>query len=864
MHTLVITRAGDIDPNPVNLATRTRAALASLGKNGSVTIVVSKSEKGLQSFVIAPDHTNNTAFGSTLAQSIGGKATVVDGHEISETLDAVESIGYAKSLGTMFGRETTVAVDVKEFARTLGGSLPDGSWIAATLRPFTGREQRYQRDWVAHQLGAPSPTHHSVSTNALVVSLYAGAGSPDMVEHALQTALSAMPGFDISFEPRIASTRRFALYGLLMAAIAGVLAFAPRLIPTTALSAETNKTVNLITTLSTPFFVAVGVIALVIGLLRARGIISSFDNQLLRAPLTLNFPAPPKRFGSPRKPRAQRFDARNQRMVEAQPGDYPLDDRAFMIGSHVVVPMIAPQSGAASGATVTSERAVPPAVTRKIGPLISRSGGGVHFDAGSMLFGILLNGQPSSGKSVLMRGLVGWNMAEKALGATVPRSPGRNNTIIAFESKEFKGVEWYRRWAQATGDRLIESDTMNPASYAIDIVNVPGFTASQRAAFLTDAFKYAFGEEAVGNQSSATLVSMLTVALLLDADLLSGAEENGVPANKSPFFYVNVLLGGYGGDDRSVALHKHLSARHQQMNDSDPRKAEFGQALNELAHIFSRTTAARTTFLQAPLNKMQQIIQLESYWSPSRPKLTWDKIVNDHMTVVVNLGQPETREAMLSETQKGQLAALLMFALQNTIQRVCDGWEEQRRYVSLFSDELSLLAPFSPDVFQFIRDQGRAFGVRPHFATQRVEQLADRVRSVVLTFVNLVTFRQDMPEVAETLVKQLAFNDPTWTANDILDLDKYQAAMRLQAEDRRQPPFLCYVDNLESDIAGTLRGWGHNPSMVAPAPVFNTDATAVSTPAPVDAPTIPMPPDDGPDVDVDAYFGGLDDKNFWE
>lgn len=819
MRTIKMSRAAGIDPNPNDLAARARTAFSAIGGR-TVHLVATRDQGGLHGYLVVPDQVDNAQMPAHIAHAVGGKVNVVENSEVLEQLAEAKSFGWLQATGSTQGRELQVGADPAEFARQLAVSLEPGSFVAVSLRKPTTKEMKVHKTWIAHALGAASPQHHSNTSNALVMSAFAGADDPDSVDRTLSQFASAMNGFDIATKTHTASLRRYLSRGIVGALLFAVAAIGVGYIP------AVRPWVPGVVTIASGLLWGAAVISVMLGAARSMGWLPSFDLDVIRAARTLQWPVPPKRAMNPKPPRKEKVRRDrdgNERIEPEFDGDYPMDAKAFLVGSNIVVGMIAPQAGALSGTTITKERQVPPVLLANIGPAIGESvSGRVHMDASSMLFGTGIIGDPGSGKSQLMRSLAGWCMAEKNCGSQVSNGPGARNAIIAFESKDFDGVKMFQHWAAATGDPLITVDVAEPGSFGIDIMDIPG-NAEQRATFLTDAFRYAFGDSAVGPASYSAFLSIFSAAGCISDDLLDGAAENGIETGKSLFYYANILLGNQG-DSKGIALFNHLKAVESRMSPDDPRKPDLRAAVDGLRSIYDLSQSARNAIIKAPANKVRTVVAMENWWGPNRQKVSWREILTGHRSVVINLGTSEDG-MVLGEEQKSEVASILMFALEHAIRRTCVGWQARGEYVSIFSDELSMLAPFSPDVITGLRDQGRSSGVRLHFATQRVEQLQPLVRTAFLTFSNLVSFKQDSRDVAEQVAREMSGEDE-WTFTDIQHLARYQGAFRLSADNHRQPTFLCRVSNLEGDIEGTIRDWGYQPGMVVAAPVPNAAPAA--------------------------------------
>src|SRR5699024_5773381 len=160
----------------------------------------------------------------------------------------------------------------------------------------------------------------------------------------------------------------------------------------------------------------------------------------------------------------------------------------------------------------------------------------------------------------------------------------------------------------------------------------------------------------------------------------------------------------------------------------------------------------------------------------------------EHRCVVVLTGAHSAGH-MMEANMEQLMSSLLMFSLRHTIERVCAGWEKQGRWVSVFADEVRTLSGSSPDVITWLRDSGRSYGVRPHFATQYLDQLEQEVRRAMLTYPVLVGFKQNSGPVAEQLVEDFCGDGTEWAKADVLNLPLHHAIVRANVAHRRQPPF---------------------------------------------------------------------------
>ena len=409
----------------------------------------------------------------------------------------------------------------------------------------------------------------------------------------------------------------------------------------------------------------------------------------------------------------------------------------------------------------------------------------------------LTDGFVPTHNSQLVRSLFGWNSMERVHPSGQPGFPGKANTLVAFESKG-DGAQVYTQWAQATGDRTLLIDVADPTGPALDLFAVPG-TVAERAQFFTNAMVYAFTDGAIGDRSFATLVQVFTAALAITPEIASQVQD--VDPNGSPMYFAHLLLAGHG-DAIGASLAGAVMSEAVRLEGAKTPDESLSLARTALMPLFSGSTAAgRRTFLEAPSSKVSQLLAIDHWWSPARPKTTWAQVVTEHRSVVINTGVTVTGR-IVDDRLSGQMSSLLMFGLRDAIMRSCNGWSAQGRSVSIFADELSLLAGSSPEVVTWLRNQGRSYGVRPTLATQYPEQLNDQVRMAVTGFSTIVAFAQDNVRVAEELARDFAADGTPWLGADVVNLPPFTTIVRSSVGQQRQSAFTMSVTNFEADMAG--------------------------------------------------------------
>jgi hypothetical protein len=290
-----------------------------------------------------------------------------------------------------------------------------------------------------------------------------------------------------------------------------------------------------------------------------------------------------------------------------------------------------------------------------------------------------------------------------------------------------------------------------------------------------------------------------------------------------------VLLGGRG-DDRATALAAAIRGSADRAatpgdpdttNDDPDSVAELGDVVDRLQPFFGAgsTPAGRRNLTESSRNKLDELLAAEHWWSPARRKVTWAQILTGHRSVVINAG-PAGEGHQLTERLTGYLSAMLTFSLREAISRTCNGWREQGRSVSVFADELALLAGSSAEVLVWLHDAGRSFGVRPYLATQRITQLPAVLAESILDYGTVCWFVQSNPDVADRAARDLSVDGSAWSPADVTNLAPYTAVVRTHVGQRRQPAAPVRVAFFEDRMGAFPAAQGHptdHPAVSAPA-----------------------------------------------
>ena len=672
----------------------------------------------------------------------------------------------------MGGHESQAGGDPSEVAMALARALVPGAWVALTLRSPTRSERNRARRWFRAQNVALS--HYSAEAEVLVASAYAGAPDAPGLRALLGQLASALPGFEVN--------------------TAAVAAWTPPWPLPAALGAGAGVA-GLVTGHAALGGVAAGLCALpTVGL--ATGALPTPERRLRKALAAGVLPAPPKRRLPARAPRAQRTvrggPDRPDRIVPAHPGDWPLARRAFLAGPAMVVGVASPHGGGAEPGA-TRARPVPAALTADIGPVVGTGADGqaVHVSAAPEDVGVAVLGIPGTGKTALVQALWAWSCLERAQPSGKPGRPGKDQVLVAFETKGSGPGEWVG-WARAVGVAPLVVSLADAATPAIDLFAGPGSVA-ERAGRLVDSMVYAFGDQAIQGRSTEALMAALCGAMVASPEALDAADIAGASRLRA----AHVLLGGEG-DQAAVRLAASLAI-------GGDGSEEHADALRRLAPLFGQGVSAsvRRGLTEAARNKLGLLREAGNWWSPTRRQVTWDDVIA-HRGVVVLV--TSGAKGALGQT----LSAMLAYMLRDSVVRCCESWQAKGRSIGIFADELASLAGTSPEVVAWMRSEGRSFGVRPVLATQYPEQLVPAVRTALLSFGSTVWFRQNVPSVvAEATAYLQMAGGGDWAPEDLDGLPPYNAVLRASVGGRGMAPVVMAVPYFAGDKAGfaALQGY---------------------------------------------------------
>ncbi len=768
------------------------------------TLLTVRTATGVESYILTPGGRADLSAkaADVLGNAVGAKAVRVD--ETPDLSGGPEIARMVARPNQSASRDAQAGADPAEVARTIARVAEPGSWVAVSLRRPSGKEVDRTREW-NHKRSA-SVTHHSLDSEVLVASFFAGAASASSATFLLGQVVSALPGMDVDAVAKAPSDLGVTVGTAVGALALGGLGFAGEsYLP--GLLAEPLP--DLATTVeSLPLFTygLLGAAPLAgVSALAGFHLLPTARQRLRKAADKGVLPRPATGGRSAPKPKPTQ-DGQPPAKVD---NPYPLASTSFLVGPSVVAGVVAPQGGAEAGAATTGSRGAPPALREDIGPMIGTAGGDrFHLSAADFIAGVGIFGVPDSGKSVAIRGLYGWNVLERVSPSGKPGRPGRSNTLIAFENKG-EGAGQYMAWAEQLGDHPHRIDLADPSTPAIDLFAGPA-TASAKAKQVAEAMQYAFPEGDIRRQSLSTITLVLTVSQFVTDQIAGWAD---LPAGGSVVEHAAVLLGAQG-DEAGMKLATAL--KRAELEGDDPQLAS---AMSELAPLYGDkvTTSQRRQLQEAPRTKLETLAEASDWFAPDRPKLSWADILTRHENVVVNTGVSASGELVSAEVTT-VIGSMLLYTLRDAIMRHCSGWKDQGRFVSIFVDELALLAAGSPEVVTWLRNQGRSYGISQNLATQYPDQLHEQVRKAVLSFGTIYWFRQSNPQIAEMAAEALSVDGSDWSKADVFNLPAHTAVISAQVNKVAQPAVPVAIGFWEDDRSAFPAAQGYPTGGRLPEP----------------------------------------------
>lgn len=812
---------------------RVNAAVKTATNLGPCLLFAMRTETGMRDYIAVRSSGQSYSAAATFAEAVSSEAQSIDGKD-DDTLGQLEQISQLvfdseiahahiddDSIGS--GRYSQANSSPLALSRIVPEQLEVGQWFAISVRqPTTGRRGEFNKwgAWFMSKTDGGVATHPSLETNSVIIEVFSGntgqgRQSKSESRRTLTEIVAAMPGFDALIDTKTLSKSSHWIPMLMFGLAAIVAGFVvPGLIPPVAEVPELPTIVKAILLIA-------GLLIVADSALRVAGLHRP-EHLRIRDKLMVMKPPTSKRLLPAKPPRREQMNPQTGKvMKKSYVGDYPLTRRSIKTAPSVFAAAFSPSAGVVSGETRTAKRDIDHRFTEKIGPYIAEVDDmPIHIAASAASFGTSFLGAAGSGKSQSLRSVFGFSCLERVVPSGKPGFPGRNNTLIAIENKGPNGAAEYVAWANALGDDITISDLADDTTAAIDLLG-NGETITEQAQYFVSLMKSGFDEGDIGARSGPVLERTIAAGLAVDDYIISEANENigevGTPFPTDATFitYAHILLGGWtGGDDDAIRLYGAIrSAANEYSDGSSDISEEDGERYAEasalLAQIFhNRSPASRASLVESSENKIVQMRKVDGFFSDDREGIDLYEAIDNHESIVINLG-PSISGIQVVESTTKILSAMITHAVRDAVAATCSNWMKKNRWVSLFGDELALLAGSSPEIVTWFREQGREFGVRSFFATQRPRQLDEEVRESFLGADTLFAYRQSAASVVDEVVREIELDGESWTAQDVTKLPEFTAIIRTVIDGTRQNSFVASMVNFESrrDQFAQLQGY---------------------------------------------------------
>lgn len=727
----------------------------------------------------------------TWAQATGSRLNPWPNDEPFPPSDNPEPIHQAHIRWRGFVGRDSLRGNPLETIEAITRTLPEGCWVAMSVR----RTHRYEKNaaiaWIRMHytsLGDPSRQlgAHPLTASAITATIYVGAPDKPAADSIIAAISGALPGTNYEMKSRTVKDRGLRTGGLIAAT-------------TAAASATLSATTSWWPT--TPPSIALAAIAI--------GVAPELTARLFRFDRKLN------RFQRHTSNRTVPAPAGTWWRSALSPNPNPeaktvLTTRWPLRFSALVIPPVAaaefaipttPQDNTA-GPSASTSKPVPPAMRDTASYRFGFDAYGTRagIPERDVYAGVMAFGEAGTGKSRFLHELWAGQLLARHVGLNNDNHPtlGGKVAMVAIETKG-EPLHWTRR-CNGLGIPHYFIDASNPETPRIDLFAGPSDPIAQ-AHQVVSAMRVAFGYEAIGNTALPALRAALSVAVQITPEMaMSARAQQG-----GPMVHAWTLLGGEGPAvaKQLWSVFETLAARADQAAGAPPGDptplTPMGRAAADFYRYANMPDRQFRETLGTSINKIEQLAAVRSLDDPARPALSWDQVLEQHHVVVINFGHTtaQSDDGILfdgiTEDSARTWAALHLATLRARIQQRCVSWFDQGQAVSIFADEVSHLAAASDEVIAWLRDAGRAFGVRLFFATQRPLQLPVQVRESLKGFGTVAWFALNSPSMIAEATADLNVGGGSWTDGDIAQLVPGQTVVRGMAGGRRQPPFTCSV-----------------------------------------------------------------------
>lgn len=809
--TFELRRAGS-EPEDAIAASNAMDAFATSAREKSPILIMTREKGAIEQYLVVRSSADRHV-AQMLAHAVGAKPVALSEEE-TLVLSPKNVFRLAVPIFNQnIGRSTMAGQSPFLVTKAVASSLvEDGQWVAVAFRAPSGRESKW---WSKFLRAKGIETHHSLESDSVVTSYYAGGSDASSSREALRTLAAAMPGFN---EHHV--TRRFtsivpALGALALAVLATVVAIALPAVLAPLLQQFAPFSALVALAFVPPFAWC--------------ALLAAKRWRVLRRDVPVEHPR--SRFLFPRPPKTTRDANGNEKVFE---GDRPFVNWVFKVQAASFVGVVSPHVGGESGSASTTERAASAEVVSAQGFCfgLDKFSRRVHLPDVSAFEGVAIEGAAGKGKTQFQAAQFAYLLSKRATEG--------NNSLIFFDTKggTYQILEdWCRRMNVPVRVIHVADDPWRGAprrrqnSDVIDVLAFEG-DADQRARFIADQMKQSLDEGDIRGQSLETLTKVFTAACAITDEMVDAAREQAFKEGRSFIPLGNAITpvsiaGAFLGEpDTHVGelLYAQLGGKaSKDMGKGLVTDAVRGyQALHSIYGPDS-SPAARRQILLAPRNKISLMQGAQWFWDTAdhtsevgtarpgsgemgfmemtdpvneRSVLTWKDILTSGEVVIINSGTAPVSGSSMNYEATELVTSMIFYSMRAAIEKYATNWRDQGRKIRVMADELSMIASSNAEMVEWLRDKGRSYGVELSFATQRHSQLPSSVKQSFLSFGTLLSFTQDDEEVAREIASNLAGDGSQWEGKDIVNLPAYNVVVRTRTS-KRLPAFTAALTNFE-------------------------------------------------------------------
>lgn len=686
--------------------------------------------------------------------------------------------------------------DVLEIRRSIESVMPADSYVSIAFRKKGFFEDKRIRNWVADEGNTVEDGNDLVQANALLARITVGARNA-------REAKRITPSVGRALFPLISAMkthRSMPAFGL----FASSLILLANIIMLTILHD------------STPL--AVTILPLILTVLSGlRWVLSnSVWTDIMRAPW--------HRYWLPRTRFARKSD--EQTVLGAEKHDkrvaaYPTERSTLIVTPINSLSVLI--STARGVAQAQDSHPVPEVLTHEgiyIGDDVETPSRRAYLDPNTLYEAVAIVGKAGSGKSVLVNGLLQW--AKNSRTHTNSTVWGKDSRIIDFAMKDDTSVQHLQNYAKhhhlPLGHVTYVAD---PASPTLDFLGLhDGLPARETASQIARAMQYSFNKGDIMNNSLDVIANAFTIGIAIDRYTQSADADNlihrihllddqyaGAAHAQKQQSAVGWALTSLAGSDGQVgsakALGKAVSALAEETHAPDLQDA--AKAAEQLYGRASKPLSDQQvlTMVGASKNKIQQLMGCEHIFTMRRARITWTRILDTpgdyHIVLAPHNGHS------LPDGMDKILGAWLLYRLGKTVEAHCQNWRDMGKHTILSCDELSMLSNADAQMLAHVREQWRAFGIIPIFATQYPQQLDPELLTSFEGYGTFVCLNVLADSVANEAARRFTLDNGRdgWTSGILKQLPRYTAAVSTGTTSQLQPAFLAKIHNFyqaESEV----------------------------------------------------------------